>query len=161
TTAGAEIWRDHVPRTDALVIARMKKAGAIIVGKTNTPAFCADVQSYNPIFGTSNNPWDVTRTPGGSSGGSAAALAAGFTPLELGSDIAGSIRTPASFCGVFGHKPSFDLVPALGHIPLPPGSLSVPDLGVMGPLARSVDDLTLLLDVIAGPVPERAKAYSL
>jgi amidase len=161
TTAGATVWRDHISQTDAVAIARMKGAGAIILGKTNTPAFCSDVQSYNPIFGTTNNPWDVTRTPGGSSGGSAAALAAGMTPLELGSDIAGSIRTPASFCGLFGHKPSFDLVPARGHMPGPPGVLSVPDLGVMGPLARSVDDLTLLLDVIAGPMPDRAKAYSL
>lgn len=161
TTAGASVWSEHIPARDALVIERMRAAGAIIVGKTNTPAFCADSQSYNPIFGTTNNPWDLTRTPGGSSGGSAAALAAGMTPLELGSDIAGSIRTPASFCGVFGHKPSFDLVPARGHLPGPPGSLSSPDLGVMGPLARSVDDLVLLLDVIAGPSPERAKAYRL
>jgi amidase len=161
TTAGATIWSEHVPRRDAIVIERMKAAGAIILGKTNTPAFCADWQSYNPIFGTTNNPWDVARTPGGSSGGSAAALAAGMTPLELGSDIAGSIRTPASFCGVFGHKPSFDLVPARGHIPGPPDNLSAPDIGVMGPLAHSVDDLVLLLDVIAGPPPERAKAYRL
>ena len=161
TTAGATVWSEHVPLRDALVIERMKAAGAIILGKTNTPAFCADSQSYNPIFGTTNNPWDVTRTPGGSSGGSAAALAAGMTPLELGSDIAGSIRTPASFCGVFGHKPSFDLVPSQGHMPGPPGNLATTDLGVMGPLARSVDDLVLLLDVIAGPNPERAKAYRL
>lgn len=161
TTAGAQLWSEHVPTRDALVIERMRAAGAIILGKTNTPAFCADSQSYNPIFGTTHNPWDLTRTPGGSSGGSAAALSAGMTPLELGSDIAGSIRTPASFCGVFGHKPSFDLVPVRGHMPGPPGSLSHTDLGVMGPLARSVDDLTLLLDVIAGPTPERAKAYRL
>jgi len=161
TTAGASIWSEHIPTRDALVIERMKAAGAIILGKTNTPAFCSDSQSYNPIFGTTNNPWDVSRTPGGSSGGSAAALAAGMTPLELGSDIAGSIRTPASFCGVFGHKPTFDLVPARGHLPGPPGTLAVPDLSVMGPLARSVDDLVLLLDVIAGPTPERAKAYRL
>lgn len=161
TTSGATVWQDHISKSDALIIERMKGAGAIILGKTNTPAFCGDVQSFNPIFGTTNNPWDVTRTPGGSSGGSAAALAAGMTPLEVGSDIAGSIRTPANFCGVFGHKPTFDLVPARGHMPGPPGALLSPDLGVMGPLARSVDDLVLLLDVIAGPTPERAKAYSL
>lgn len=161
TTSGAAVWKDHISKTDALVIERMKAAGAIILGKTNTPAFCGDVQSYNPIFGTTNNPWDVTRTPGGSSGGSAAALAAGMTPLEIGSDIAGSIRTPANFCGVFGHKPTFELVPARGHMPGPPGALHYSDLGVMGPLGRSVDDLVLLLDVIAGPVPERAKAYRL
>jgi amidase len=161
STAGANVWRDHIPKQDAVVVARLRAAGAIIMGKTNTPAFCSDVQSYNPIFGTTNNPWDVTRTSGGSSGGSAAALACGMTPVELGSDIAGSIRTPASFCGVFGHKPSFELVPAVGHLPGPPGALYVPDLGVMGPLARSADDLTLLFDVIAGPTADRAKAYRL
>jgi amidase len=161
TTSGATVWKDHISKTDALVIQRMKAAGAIILGKTNTPAFCGDVQSFNPIFGTTNNPWDLTRTPGGSSGGSAAALAAGMTPLEIGSDIAGSIRTPANFCGLFGHKPTFELVPARGHMPGPPGALNASDLGVMGPLGRSVDDLVLLLDVIAGPPPERAKAYRL
>jgi amidase len=161
TTAGAKIWVDHVSSVDAIAVERLKAAGAIILGKTNTPAFCADVQTYNPIFGTTHNPWDVKRTSGGSSGGSAAALACGMTPVEIGSDIAGSIRTPAAFCGVFGHKPSFDLVPARGHMPGPSGTLYAPDLGVMGPLARSVEDLALLLDIIAGPTPERAKAYRL
>jgi amidase len=161
TTAGTKAWRDHVPSEDALAVERLRTAGAIIMGKTNTPAFCADVQTYNPIFGTTHNPWDLTRTPGGSSGGSAAALASGMTPIELGSDIAGSIRIPAHFCGVFGHKPSFGLIPLQGHLPGPPGQLAAIDLGVAGPMARSADDLALLLQVLAGPPPEEAKGYRL
>ncbi len=161
STGGAKIWSENIPQRDAIVIQRLRSAGAVIVGKTNVPAFCSDWQSYNDIFGTTNNPWDVTKTPGGSSGGSAAALAAGLTPIEIGSDIAGSIRLPSAFCGTFGHKPSHDLVPSRGHIPGPPGTLAVPDLSVVGPMARNVDDLALLLDVIAGPAPEKAKAYRL
>jgi amidase len=161
TTGGTRLWKDHVPGADALAIARLRAAGAIIFGKTNTPRFCADWQSYNALFGTTNNPWDVTRTPGGSSGGAAAALASGFTPIELGSDIAGSVRVPPAFCGVYGHKPSYDLVPSTGHVPGPPGTLAPPDLNVVGPMGRSADDLMLMLDVIAGPPPERAKAYTL
>jgi amidase len=161
TTSGTRLWKDHVPATDALVVARLRAAGAIIFGKTNTPRFCADWQSFNALFGTTNNPWDTARTPGGSSGGAAAALASGFTPLELGSDIGGSIRIPSSFCGVYGHKPTYELVPATGHLPGPPGKLAPPDLNVVGPLARSTDDLMTMLDVIAGPPPDRAKAYTL
>lgn len=161
TTSGAKIWRDHVPAGDAIAVQRLRAAGAIILGKTNTSAFCADVQSFNEIFGTTNNPWNTARTSGGSSGGAAVALAAGLTPIEVGSDIAGSIRIPASFCGVFGHKPSYGLVPMFGHIPGPPGSLGPADLGVAGPMARDVDDLALLLDLLAGPAPDQAKAYRL
>lgn len=161
TTSGATVFRDHVPTTDAIVVQRLRAAGAIILGKTNVPAFCADGQTFNALFGTTNNPWDVTRTPGGSSGGAAAALAAGLTPMEVGSDIAGSIRCPASFCGVLGHKPSYGLVPGRGHIPGPPGARGEGDLGVMGPLARSADDLSMLLDVLAGPAPEQSTAYRL
>jgi len=123
--------------------------------------FCADLQSSNPLFGTTNNPWDLTRTPGGSSGGAAAALAAGLVPLELGSDIGGSIRVPAGFCGVYGHKPTHGLVPQRGHLPGPPGQLAEPDLAVVGPLARSAQDLSLVLDLIAGPEDDRAIAYRL
>jgi amidase len=151
TTAGAEIYAKHVPKHDAPAVARLIAAGAVIMGKTNTPRFAMDVQSYNSLFGTTNNPWDLTRTPGGSSGGAAAALAAGLTALELGSDIGGSIRTPAHFCGVYGHKPTHGIVPTRGHIPGPPGTLSEPDIAVLGPLARHAEDLALAMDVVAGP----------
>jgi amidase len=161
TTGGAKRWRDHVPESDAVAVQRLRAAGAIIFGRTNVPAFCADVQSYNSLFGTTNNPWDVTRTPGGSSGGAAAALAAGMTPIELGSDIGGSIRTPAHWCGVYGHKPSYGLIPQLGHVPPEPGSALETDVSVVGPLARCTDDLALLLHVLAGPPDHRAHAYRL
>lgn len=161
TTAGAKPWADYIAKSDAVSVQRLRDAGAIIMGKTNVPAFASDFQSWNPIFGVTNNPWDVSRTPGGSSGGSAAALAAGLTPLELGSDIAGSIRIPSSFCGVLGHKPTYELVPMRGHIPGPPGSLAAVDLAVCGPMARSADDLAYLLAILAGPLPEQAKAYRL
>lgn len=160
TTGGAKRWTDHVPAQDAITVRRLRDAGAIIAGKTNTPAYCSDWQSYNELFGTTNNPWDVSRTPGGSSGGAAAALAAGMTPIELGSDIAGSIRLPPAFCGVFGHKPTQNLVPTRGHVPPQPGTLASQDLVVSGPMARTADDLALLLPILAGPVPEIAKAYS-
>jgi amidase len=133
----------------------------VIFGKTNTPTWAGDWQTTNPIFGTTNNPWDRTRTPGGSSGGSAVAVAAGFTSLELGSDIGGSIRVPAHCCGVFGHKASRGLVPMRGHIPGPPGTLSEYDLDTLGPLARTAEDLELALDVLAGPLPELAHAVTL
>lgn len=149
-TAGAPELKDHQPNRHATAVERLIEAGAIIYGKTNTPLYAGDLQTYNAVFGTTNNPWDVTRAPGGSSGGSAAALASGFTALELGSDIGGSIRNPAHFCGVAGHKPSFGAVPIRGHIPGPPGALTGADIGVAGPLARSVDDLELALDVMAG-----------
>lgn len=161
TTAGAPELRDHRPDGNADAAQRLLDAGAIIIGKTNAPLYAGDLQSYNEIYGTTNNPWDSERTPGGSSGGSAAALAAGLTALEFGSDIGGSIRTPANFTGVCGHKPSYGLVPARGHIPGPPGSLSAPDIAVMGPLARSVGDLELALDLTAGPDASDGKAWRL
>jgi len=160
TTAGHEPWHDHVPAADATAVARLRAAGAIVFGKTNVPALAADWQTYNTLFGTTNNPWDLTRTPGGSSGGAAAALAAGLTALELGSDIGGSIRVPAHWTGICGHKPTHGIVPQRGHLPGPPGSLAEPDLNVCGPLARSVDDLELALDVLAGPTADRAVAWS-
>jgi amidase len=161
TTCGWEQIATHVPETDAIAVARLRAAGAVIFGKTNVPTLASDVQTYNPIFGTTANPWDDKRTPGGSSGGAAAALAAGLTGGEIGSDIGGSIRTPSSWCGLFGHKPTWGIVPGRGHIPGPPGTLGEVDLGVFGPLGRGVDDLELGLDVVAGPLPEDARAWRL
>jgi amidase len=160
TTSGSPTLSGHVPATDADAVKRLRGAGAVIFGKTNLPVFAGDFQSYNPVFGTTNNPWDTTRTPGGSSGGAAAALASGLTALELGSDIGGSIRTPCHWNGVFGHKPTFGIIPIRGHIPGPPGMLSEVDLGVAGPMARSAGDLELALDILAGPTDERAIAWS-
>jgi amidase len=151
TTSGAPELASFVPQEDAWPVARLRAAGAVIFGKTNLPIYAGDLQSYNDVFGTTNNPYDATRTPGGSSGGSAAALACGFTPLELGSDIGGSIRLPAHMSGVVGHKPSFGIVPAHGQIPGPPGTLTLADLAVVGPMARTVEDLELGLDLMAGP----------
>ena len=152
TTFVYQQFRDFEPKEDALVTSRLKEAGAVVIGKTNIPVGLRDFQAYNDIYGTTNNPWDVSRSPGGSSGGSAAAIAAGFGPLSIGSDIGGSIRVPAHFCGVFGHKPSLPLVPLRGYgkPPSPP----VPgngDLAVVGPIARYASDLALALDMIAGP----------
>lgn len=161
TTSGAPQLAKHVPARNADSVERLVAAGAIVFGKTNLPLFAGDFQSYNDVYGTTNNPWDVERVPGGSSGGAAAALAAGFTPLELGSDIGGSIRNPAHFCGVYGHKPSWGIVPSRGHVPGPPGALSRPDLAVLGPLARSADDLELALGLLAGPDPVDARAWRL
>jgi amidase len=151
TTSGAPELSQFVPTEDAWPVARLREAGAIIFGKTNLPIYAGDLQSYNAVFGTTNNPYDLSRTPGGSSGGAAAALACGFTPLELGSDIGGSIRLPSHMSGVAGHKPSYGIVPAHGQIPGPPGTLTLADLAVAGPMARSVDDLNLGLDIMAGP----------
>jgi amidase len=150
-----------VPATDAVAVARLRAAGAVIFGKTNTPTMAMDWQTYNPVFGQTGNPWDLARTPGGSSGGSAAAVAAGLAPLELGSDIGGSIRWPSHCCGVFGHKPSWGIVPQRGHIPGPPGWLVEDDINVVGPFARCVDDLELALGVLAGPGEAHAHAYRL
>jgi amidase len=151
TTAGAPELRDHTPRESAVAVQRVVDAGAIVLGKTNLPIYAGDWQTFNAVYGRTNNPWDVSRTVGGSSGGAAASLAAGFIPLEIGSDIGGSIRIPANYCGVYGHKPTHGIVPARGHIPGPPGTKSEPDLAVVGPLARTAGDLMLALDVIAGP----------
>ncbi|RBP09245.1 amidase [Roseiarcus fermentans] len=152
TTWGFPQAREYRPSEDALIVARVKAAGAVVLGKTNVPVALGDWQSYNDLYGVTNNPYDPARTPGGSSGGSAAALAAGFGPLSLGSDIGGSLRAPAHFCGVFAHKPTHGLVPSRGHAPpfVPdlPGSV---DLAVVGPMARTADDLATLFDAIAGP----------
>jgi amidase len=149
---------------DAVAVGRLKAAGAIVIGKTNVPLMLTDWQSYNVDYGVTNNPWDVARTPGGSSGGAAAALAAGYVPLELGSDIAGSLRVPAAFCGVFAHKPTWNLIPMRGAVPPGAPVMSIAahlDLAVAGPMARSADDLALALAVTAGPDDADAVAYSL
>ncbi|MFT7602126.1 MAG: amidase [Acidimicrobiales bacterium] len=161
TTSGAPEYRDYVADSDAAPVAAMRGAGAIVFGKTNLPLYAGDVQSYNDVFGTSNNPWDTSRSVGGSSGGSAGALAAGLTPLEIGSDIAGSIRNPAAMCGVVGHKSSYGICSARGQIPGPPGSLTQADIAVVGPMARSVADAQLALEILAGPDDWTATAWSL
>lgn len=160
TTCGVPAW-DRVPERDADAVGRLRDAGAVIFGKTNVPAMAGDWQTFNPIFGVTYNPWDTSRSTGGSSGGAAAALAAGLTALELGSDIAGSIRLPSNWCGVCGHKPSWGIVPQRGHLPPPPDALSVTDLAVTGPMARDVADLELALDVLAGPASLDATAWRL
>jgi amidase len=162
TTWGYPDARDTIATEDAVPVARLKAAGAVILGKTNVPHDLGDWQSYNDVYGTTSNPWDVGRSPGGSSGGSAAALAAGFVALELGSDIGGSLRTPAHFCGVCAHKPSHALLPGRGQTPPGRPPLPVePDLAVIGPMARSVADLELALDILAGPDFHLAHAYRL
>ncbi|HBH02301.1 MAG TPA: amidase [Candidatus Rokubacteria bacterium] len=148
TTWGLPELKDNFPARNALVVDRLLAAGAVVFGKTNVPLLLADWQSFNAIYGTTNNPWDPARVPGGSSGGSAAALAAGLTALEAGSDIGASIRNPAHYCGVYGHKPTYGIVPLAGHAL--PGTFGTPDIAVAGPLARSADDLALALEVIAG-----------
>jgi amidase len=162
TTWGFPNQRGWKPAEDSVAVARLKAAGAVVLGKTNLATAIADWQSFNAIYGTTNNPFDLKRTPGGSSGGSAAALAAGYVPLELGSDISGSIRAPSHLCGVFGHKPTSGLVAGRGHTP-PGAAPSAYDLtyglGVCGPLARNAADLELALDILAGPDLPDATAY--
>lgn len=160
TTWGSPAFTGWTAPADSVAVARLKAAGAVILGKTNVPPFLSDWQAANPIYGRTSNPWDLARSPGGSSGGAAAALAAGMVPLELGSDIGGSIRVPAAFCGVYGHKPSWELIPSRGHAP--PGiDGGPPPLAVVGPLARTAADLELALDVTAGPAAETALAFRL
>ena len=159
TTWGIPDYKGNIAKEDGLAVKRLKKAGAHFLGKTNVPMNLADFQSYNDIYGITGNPWDLKRTPGGSSGGSAAALAAGFCSLEAGSDIGGSIRNPAHYCGVFGHKPSHGIIPSSGHELIP--NVPEPDLSVCGPLARSAKDLEIALDVMAGPMERRSKGWQL
>ena len=159
TTWGIPLLKDNIADQNAQAVSRFEAAGAIFLGKTNVPANLADLQSYNAIYGQTNNPWNLERTPGGSSGGSAAALAAGLTALECGSDIGGSIRNPAHFCGVYGHKPTWGIVPPQGHAI--PGQLAGPDLSVCGPLARSAEDLAVALEVISGPQPLEDRGWRL
>jgi amidase len=158
TTWGFEHARDFVASEDSYVARKLKEAGAIILGKTNVPVALADLQSVNPIYGRTNNPHDVTRVPGGSSGGGAAALAAGMVPLEFGSDIGGSIRTPCHFCGVIGLKPTYGAIPSDGHF-APGTSGAAPVLSMTGPMARTTQDLALALDLTAAmPLPRSRHA---
>ena len=160
STGGNPAWKDNIPKRNAEAVQRLVDAGAIIFGKTNVPFLSSDLQSFNKIYGTTNNPWDLERTPGGSSGGSAAALAAGMTPLELGSDIGGSIRVPAHFCGLYGHKPSYNIISEVGHMPPPPGSILTGNgLSVAGPLARSPEDLEIALDVLVAAQEQDSQAW--
>ena len=161
TTAGSPALQRHVPARDATVVARLRGAGMIVLGKTTVPMLAGDWQSFNAVYGQSNNPWDAALTPGGSTGGGAAALAAGLSFLEVGSDLGGSIRVPAHFCGVYGHKPSLDVVPLRGHIPpLPPIQAEPPStLPVAGPLARSAADLRAALEALGGPDGDTARAW--
>ncbi|MFD3427193.1 amidase [Nocardia fluminea] len=154
TTWGMPQFANYSPTEDAVQVSRLTAAGAVVLGKTNVPLGLHDVQSFNEIYGTTNNPWDHARTPGGSSGGSAAALASGFGALSIGSDIGGSLRTPAHFCGIYAHKPTLGLVATRGMVAPPAPALPVDlDLAVAGPMARTARDLSLLLDVMAGPDP--------
>ncbi|MDO8289860.1 MAG: amidase [Parvibaculum sp.] len=161
STGGAPQWSNHVPTRSATAVERLQRAGAIVFGKTNVPFMSGDLQTYNDVYGTTNNPWALDCGPGGSSGGSAASLAAGFTAMEFGSDIGGSIRTPAHLCGVFGHKPTFGIVPKRGHLGPPPGWLREGDLSVAGPLARSAEDLEIMLGITAGPDWDLADGWKL
>ena len=147
------------PLHDAAAVARLRAAGAIVFGKTNLPRWSGDVQSFNEMFGTTNNPWDTTRIPGGSSGGPAVAVAAGFTAFELGTDIGGSVRIPSHCCGTFGLKPSYGVVPQRGYLDSVGGGTTDADINVFGPMARSAADLDLLLGVLAGPVPADEMAW--
>jgi amidase len=160
-TWGVPEFKNAKAPADSVAVRRLRAAGAILLGGTNVPKFLMDGQSFNEIYGVTNNPWDLARTPGGSSGGSAASLAAGMAFFSIGSDIGGSIRTPASFCGIYGHKPTLDIVNAAGHLPgglqVHPGFSTL--LAVIGPMARSAEDLEASLRILAGPEPPDSKAF--
>jgi len=159
TTWGLEPFAHWIPKRDGTGITRLKEAGAVILGKTNVPPALGDWQSDNPIYGRTKNPHDPTRSPGGSSGGSAAAVASGMVPIEYGSDIGGSIRVPSHFCGIYGHKPTYGLIPLTGHSPPPMDDGAGVEFAVVGPHARTASDLDLLLGILAGPDGDDAKAY--
>lgn len=159
STGGAVELKEHVPVADASPVARLKAAGAIVFGKTNVPRWSVGMQTFNELFGTTNNPWSVDRVPGGSSGGAVAATAGGFTSFEIGTDVGGSIRVPAHFCGVFGLKPSYGVVPQRGCLYHVGSGTTDFDLNVVGPICRSAGDLDLLLGVLAAPAPEQQVAW--
>lgn len=148
STGGAVELKDNVPTVDAPVVRSVRDEGCVVLGKTNLPRWSGDVQAYNEMFGTTNNPWNLERVPGGSSGGAAAAVASGLTSFEIGTDIGGSIRFPSAFCGVFGHKPSFGIVPSSGYLDYANGGDTEADINVIGPITRSADDLELLLRLL-------------
>ena len=149
TTWGIPDYKNNIASRNALAVDRWLKAGAVLFGKTNVPIWLADAQSFNAIYGTTNNPWNLELTPGGSSGGASAALAAGLTGIEMGSDIASSVRNPAAFCGLYGHKPTFGICPMRGHAL--DDNVRATDIFAIGPLARSAGDIALGLSIIAGP----------
>jgi amidase len=149
STWGNPVWRDRIAEHNAVLVDRLLAAGAVIYGKTNVPLMLQDSQSYNEVYGTTNNPWDTARGPGGSLGGEAAALAAGLSALGAGSDIAGSLRNPAHYCGIYAHKPSWGIVPTRGHSPT--GARTPTDISVVGPMARYAEDLAAAMHVLAGP----------
>ena len=158
STGGATELHNNIPARDAPVVRALKDAGAIVFGKTNLPRWSGDVQAFNEMFGTTENPWQTGRVPGGSSGGAAAAVAAGLTAFEIGTDIGGSIRIPSAYCGVFGHKPSFGIVPSTGYLDHAAGGITEADVNVLGPIARSADDLEMLLGLLLrkdGPLVAR------
>lgn len=159
TTWGVPEFRNAIAEADGLTVQRWTNAGVTVFGKTNVPFLLADSQSWNEIYGSSNNPWDLTKTPGGSSGGASAAVSAGLTGIEMGSDIASSIRNPAHFCGIFGHKPTWGICPPRGHAL--GGAISQTDISCVGPLARSAEDLALGLEIMAGPDEIDAMGYRL
>ncbi|MEZ5282241.1 MAG: amidase family protein [Acidimicrobiales bacterium] len=161
STGGAVELIDNVPSVDATVVSRLKAAGAIVVAKTNVPRWSGDVQTYNEMFGVTNNPWSLDHTPGGSSGGAATSVAMGFSPFEVGTDIGGSVRIPASNCGVYGHKPSYGLIPTHGYLDNKAQSIVDADVNVFGPFARSVDDLQFVFDLLAGPDDAHAAGWRL
>lgn len=161
STAGAPALAQHVPKRDAVAVERLRAAGAIVFGKTNLASWSADLQSFNPLFGTTNNPWNPALTAGGSSGGAAAAVACGFTAFDIGTDIGGSIRMPAHMCGVYGLRPSYGLVPPDGYLAGRRPLHTALDLNVVGPIARSARDLRLVLDVLAGPSSPDGRAWRL
>ncbi len=148
STGGATELHNNVPTRDAAVVRAVKDAGAIVIGKTNLPRWSGDIQAFNEMFGTTVNPWNAERVPGGSSGGAGAAVATGLTSFEIGTDIGGSIRVPSAFNGVFGHKPSFGIVPSTGYLDHPAGGTTEADINVIGPIARSAEDLELLLNIL-------------
>jgi amidase len=154
STWGMKMFEHHVAKQDAPTVARLRAAGAIVIGKTNTPEMTMDYDCDNPVFGQTNNPWNRERVPGGSSGGEAAALAAGMSPLGMGSDYRGSIRVPAHFCGITGLKPTWGTIPATGHMaPSVAAPPPIAHMATIGPMARYVDDLTLAYNVVKGPHP--------
>src|SRR5207244_6932745 len=159
TTWGVPASKNNIATKNAVAVSRLLGAGVVLFGKTNVPLYLADWQSFNAIHGTTNNPWDVARAPGGSSGGSAVALACGMSALEVGSDIGASIRNPAHYCGVYGHKPTYGIVPMRRQFL--PGIVSPSDISVAGPMARSARDLTVMLKLLAGPDGAEARAMRL
>jgi amidase len=159
TTWGDPAFKDHKADKPSLLAQRMLDAGVTLFGKTNVPLNLGDWQSYNEIYGSTSNPWDLSRTPGGSSGGSGAALAAGLTGIEAGSDIGASIRNPAHYCGVFGHKPTWGVVSPKGHALA--GNVAYGDIGVVGPLARGAEDLEIAMQAMAGPDATDGRGWKL